>query len=55
MTDYESEIEPAEATQTNRSRLRIILQKVIIHAAVVIYLVFATLEYINSSRFHCLN
>lgn len=50
MTDYQTEMEPVGTPQTQRSRLRMIFQKVIIHAAVVTYLVFATIEYINSRK-----
>lgn len=51
MSDYESEIEPVEEpTNTTRSRLIGVLQKVIIHAAVLTYLIFAILKYINSSK-----
>jgi hypothetical protein len=50
MTDYEIEESVEESTSTRWSRLKGILQKVIIHAAVVTYLTFAILQYINSSK-----
>lgn len=49
MTVYDSEIEPAE-TKAKHSRLRTVFQKLIIHGLVVIYLVFATLEYLKSRK-----
>jgi hypothetical protein len=50
MTGYENDDEPVGGAQTQRSKIRMILQKVIIHVAVVTYLVFATIEYINSRK-----
>ena len=48
MTAYDNEIEPAE-TEPKHSKLKSVLQKLIIHAAVLTYLVLATLQY-NKSR-----
>lgn len=51
MTEYEGNHAREIIHTSNKNKLRQILKVVIVNAAVIVYFVFATLEYIKSSEY----
>lgn len=51
MTDYDNEMEiSAESKPTSTSRLRKVLQVIIINVVVITYLIFAIIKYISRRK-----